>query len=94
MSASCNSARRLKTEEKLCHNCDTKPVFNVIDIARLLILRNLLKTRCGSKIVSHGLDVEDIFTGSCGCDTRGGQQEEKQKQEARLHGRDLRKVTG
>lgn len=44
-------------DEKLCHNCDTKPVFAVktdfIDKMNLLIPRNLLKTQIGSKIPAY-----------------------------------------
>ena len=44
-------------DEKLCHNCDTKPVFTAktdfIDKMSLLILRNLLKTQSGSKIPAY-----------------------------------------
>jgi hypothetical protein len=39
----------LGRSQKLCHNCDTKPVFTVktdfIDDVRLLILHNLLKAK-------------------------------------------------
>ena len=38
----------LRRSEKLCHNCDTKPVFaaqtDFVDRSLLLIPRNLLKT--------------------------------------------------
>ena len=44
-------------EKKLCHNCDTKPVFTVktdfIDRTTLLILRNLLKTKVTPKIPAY-----------------------------------------
>jgi hypothetical protein len=40
---------RCDAHKKLCHNCDTKPVFTVktdfIDDVRLLILRSLLKAK-------------------------------------------------
>jgi hypothetical protein len=42
---------------KLCHTCDTKPVFtaktDIIDDSLLLILRNLLKTLARSKIPAY-----------------------------------------
>ena len=51
---STESRRRSK---KLCHNCDTKPVFTAktdfIDKISLLILRNLLKTQMRSKIPAY-----------------------------------------
>jgi quinol monooxygenase YgiN len=44
----------LGRSQKLCHNCDTKPVLaaqiDFFDELRLLILRNLLKTRICPKI--------------------------------------------
>ena len=43
--------------EKLCNNCDAKPVFTAktdfIDKTSLLILRNLLKTKNGLKIPAY-----------------------------------------
>src|SRR5712664_2215560 len=48
-----------KPDEKLCHNCATKPFFTAktdfIDSMRLLILRNLLKTKSGPKIPAYRL---------------------------------------
>jgi hypothetical protein len=47
------------TQEKVCHNCDTKPAFTVetdfIDRTTLLILRNLLKTKSDAKISAYRL---------------------------------------
>jgi len=44
---------------KLCHNCDTKPVFaaktDFIDRFHLLIPRNLLKVKSCSKIPAYRL---------------------------------------
>jgi hypothetical protein len=52
-----NCASSNGSDEKLCHNCDTKPVLpdkiDYIDAAGLLILRNLLKTLIGPKIPSY-----------------------------------------
>jgi hypothetical protein len=58
------ASRTSKTAQKLCHNCDTKPVFTAktdfIDGLRLLILRNLLKTRIGLKIPAYKL-IRHLF---------------------------------
>ena len=46
-------------DRRLCHNCDTKPVLaahiDFFDELRLLILRNLLKTRLCPKIPAYRL---------------------------------------
>jgi hypothetical protein len=42
--------------------------------------------------VGHGLDVEQVFTGGGDGDAGDWEQEKKEEQEARLHGRDLRMV--
>ena len=51
--------------QKLCHNCDTRPVFavkiNFIDMMSLLILRNLLKTGMRSKIPAYRLIRHLLF---------------------------------
>jgi hypothetical protein len=53
--------------QELCHNCDTKPVFtgkaDFIDRTTLLILRNLLKTRSGSKIPAYRLIRHNYMKG-------------------------------
>jgi hypothetical protein len=49
--------------EELCHKCDTKPVLidkvDCFDEPRLLILRNLLKTRRGPE--DSGLQARPLF---------------------------------
>jgi hypothetical protein len=49
----------LGRSQKLCHNCDTKPVLaaqiDFFDELRLLILRNLLKTQICPKIPAYRL---------------------------------------
>lgn len=51
--------RRARTREKLCHNCDTKPVLTAqadfFDDGRLLILCNLLKPQICPKIPAYRL---------------------------------------
>jgi len=59
-------------DEKLCHDCDTKPIFTAktdfSDKISLLILRNLLKTQMRPKIpayMAHPLFLQwaGVFSG-------------------------------
>ena len=55
----------LRRSQKLCHNCDTKPVFaaqiDFFDGSRLLILRNLLKIKMAPKIPAYRL-IRQLFS--------------------------------
>lgn len=55
----------LRRSQKLCHNCDTKPVLaaqiDFFDELRLLILRNLLKIKMAPKIPAYRLIRQLLF---------------------------------